>query len=129
MRIAIHFNVSGLDELYRQAEQQVKKEMLNELARTGEGYVNMARGTGTYTDRTGNLRNANSYRIYKDGIVVSESIGRPETGKMFDELKSGIGIEALFGNGMEYASFVEGKGYNVVSEAFLWVEKRMSSFK
>jgi hypothetical protein len=129
VRIAIHFNVSGLDELYRQAEQQVKKEMLNELARTGEGYVNMARGTGTYTDRTGNLRNANSYRIYKDGIVVSESIGRPETGKMFDELKSGIGIEALFGNGMEYASFVEGKGYNVVSEAFLWVEKRMSSFK
>ncbi|MDR2765434.1 MAG: hypothetical protein LBB90_10455 [Tannerella sp.] len=125
MRFVIHASISGLDELYRGATAITKQKIIDRLHKIGEKFVNHAKNTGTYEDRTSNLRNANSYRIYRDGVMVREFIGRPKTGKIFEELKSGIGIEAFFGNGMEYASFVEGKGYNVVTAAFMWVESEI----
>jgi hypothetical protein len=120
--INIEMDISALNELYRNAELELKKEIVDGLTKIGEKYMNLAKQTGTYKDRTGNLRNSNSYRVYQNGVAVAEYIGRPETGQMFEDLATGRGIELIVGNGREYASFVEGKGYNVVSEAFLWVE-------
>jgi hypothetical protein len=123
--IDIEMDVSALDELYRDAEIELKREIIDRFTRIGEKYANLAKQTGTYMDRTGNLRNSNSYRVYRDGAVVADRIDRPETGRMFEKLATGKGVELIVGNGMEYASFVEGKGYNVVSEAFLWVESEI----
>jgi hypothetical protein len=94
-----------------------------ECTRIGEDYVNTARETGEYKDRTKNLRNANSYEVYKNGASIFSNTGRPQTAKLFEKEKTGAGIELLEGNGMEYASYVEGKGYNVCTEAFMKSER------
>ena len=39
-----------------------------------------------------------------------------------DKYKDGTGIELVCGNGMEYCTWVEAKGYDVVSSGFLKVE-------
>lgn len=119
--ININIDLSGLDDILKEIEAAERRLILR-LQRMGEQYVAMARQKGNYTDQTGNLRNANSYRLYKDGKVLFQSIGSSATGKFLDNYIIGVGLELVCGNGMEYCTYVEGKGYNVVSSGFLKVE-------
>lgn len=119
--IDIDIDLSGFDEIFNQINEAEHKFILK-LQRIGEMYVGVARSKGSYKDRTGNLRNANSYRLYKDGRVLSESIGSSVTGAFMDQYKIGVGIELVCGNGMEYCTYVEGKGKDVVSSGFLKAE-------
>lgn len=119
--INIDIDLSGLDDILKEIEAAERRLILR-LQRMGEQYVAMARQKGNYTDQTGNLRNANSYRLYKDGKVLFQSIGSSATGEFLDNYIIGIGLELVCGNGMEYCTYVEGKGYDVVSSGFLKVE-------
>lgn len=119
--IKIDVDLSGFDDVFKEIEAQERKLILK-MMRIGEIYVGTSRQKGNYKDRTGNLRNANSYRLYKDGKVLYESIGLPAMSYFLDKYMDGIGIELVCGNGMEYCSWVEGKGYDVVSSGFLKVE-------
>lgn len=119
--INIDIDLSGLDDILKEIEAAERRLTLR-LQRMGEQYVAMARQKGNYTDQTGNLRNANSYRLYKDGKVLFQSIGSSATGEFLDNYIIGIGLELVCGNGMEYCTYVEGKGYDVVSSGFLKVE-------
>lgn len=125
MRVGFKTDFSELDKAYKEAEEQLYQEAIAGLARIGEMYVSESRNSRTYKDRTGNLNNANSYRVYRDGVEVVGSTGRPETGSMFNQLKTGKGLELIVGNGMEYASFVEGKGFNVTTSGFMLVEREV----
>lgn len=122
-------NVIGFDGFEKDLKSEIEKEKKKiafELFRIGEAYVNEAKESGAYQNRTKNLRNANSYRVYIDGKVVHESIGRPETNAMFEKMRIPEGIQLIVGNGMNYASFVESKhGLNVSSSGFLLVERRV----
>jgi len=119
--IKIDVDLSGFDDVFREIEAQERKLILK-MMRIGEIYVGTSRQKGSYKDRTGNLRNANSYRLYKDGKVLYESIGLPAMSYFLDKYMDGTGIELVCGNGMEYCTYVEGKGYDVVSSGFLKVE-------
>lgn len=119
--IKIDVDLSGFDDVFKEIEAQERKLILK-MMRIGETYVGTSRQKGSYKDRTGNLRNANSYRLYKDGKVLYESIGLPAMSYFLDKYMDGTGIELVCGNGMEYCSWVEGKGYDVVSSGFLKVE-------
>lgn len=126
--IDIDIDLSGFDEIFKEIDQAERKVILK-LQRIGDMYVAEARrhkGKGSvpkdYQDRTENLRNANSYRLYKDGRVLYESIGSSVTGAFLDAYMHGVGIELVCGNGMEYCTYVEGKGYDVVSSGFLKAE-------
>jgi hypothetical protein len=123
--IDIDFDFSGLDDEYRRAEDELYREITLRLMRIGEMYVSTARANGNYTDQTTNLRTAHGYIVYRDGVSVFESIGRPETMQMFEEMKTGIGVELIVGDGMNYASFVEGKGYDVSTSGMLKVESEV----
>lgn len=118
--INVDIDLSGFDEIFNQINEAEHKFILK-LQRIGEMYVGVARSKGSYKDRTGNLRNANSYRLYKDGRVLYESIGSSITGAFMDQYKIGIGIELVCGNGMEYCTYVEGHNFDVVSSGFLAV--------
>ena len=123
--ITIDIDFEDFEDDVNKAIEQFKREAEIELARIGELYVIESRTNKTYSDQTGNLRSANSYRVYRDGVPIKEMIGLPETTKIFDELKTGKGLELIVGNGMQYASFVEGKGFNVCSSGFLKVENEI----
>lgn len=126
--IKIDVDLSGFDDVFKEIEAQERKLILK-MMRIGESYVIEARrhkGQNSvpkdYTDRSSNLRNANSYRLYKDGKVLFQSIKIPTMGAFLDKYMDGTGIELVCGNGMEYCTWVEGKGYDVVSSGFLKVE-------
>ncbi|NDV93446.1 hypothetical protein D0T84_00750 [Dysgonomonas sp. 521] len=119
--INIDIDLNGLDDTLKEIEAY-EQRFIFRLQRIGEQYVATARQKGSYDDHTGNLRNANSYRLYKDGRVLFQSIGSSITGEFLDNYITGIGLELVCGNGMEYCTYVEGKGYDVVSSGFLKAE-------
>lgn len=118
-------NIDAFQKEIKEEIESEKRKIALRLSRIGEEYINEAKESGSYQDRTTNLRNSNSYRVYIDGIVAHESVGRPETNAMIDKMKVDTGIQLVVGSGMEYASYVEGKGFNVVSSGFLLVENKI----
>jgi hypothetical protein len=127
--LRITAKLGRIEEEYILAVEELKREIFTELKRIGEIYVSTAksdsRAKKVYTDRSGNLRSANSYAVYEDGVTVFESIGRQETRQMFEDMKEGKGIELIVGDGMNYASFVEGRSYDVSKAGFEKVESEV----
>lgn len=119
--IKIDVDLSGIDDVFKEIEAQERKLILK-MMRIGEVYVSTSRQKGSYQDQTGNLRNANSYRLYKDGKVLFQGIKIPTMGAFLDKYMDGVGIELVCGNGMEYCTWVEGHNFDVVSSGFLKVE-------
>ena len=126
MNISVKADTSGLDELDREMEMQMNEEIVRKLSDIGENYISEARTNGSFTDQTGNLRGAHSYIIYKDGERKAGTIGRTETLQMFEQLKKYEGWQFMVGDGMQYASYVEGRGYDVCTSAFMLVERLIS---
>lgn len=103
-----------------------KKELINSLFYLGEELINEARVSGTYTDRTGNLRSSVGYVIFVDGEKVNYNL-IDKSGEAEAEAKDFInsiireepmlskGVSLVFFAGMEYALYVEAKGYDVIS--------------
>lgn len=127
--IKIDVDISGFDDVFKEIEAQERKLILK-MMRIGEAYVIEARrhkGQNSvpkdYMDHTENLRNANSYRVYKDGKVLFQGIKIPTMGAFLDKYMDGVGIELVCGNGMEYCTWVEGHNFDVVSSGFLAVER------
>lgn len=74
-------------------------EMDARLARVGQEAVDYAKENGTYQNRTGNLRRSNKYKVDDGGLTIY--------------------------NDAPYASDVEQKGYEVLTGAVLFAEKRL----
>ena len=89
--------------------------------------VNEAVTSGSYTNRTGNLRNSVGYIIGIDGKVAAEfyknDYGSEYGKKILEDYPTGIVL--IVYAGMNYAAAVESKGYTVLSSAELLVEKRL----
>lgn len=84
---------SDIDEAFDQFDQEVK-ELMTEA---GKMAVQYAKDNGDYQDRTGMLRKSNEYEVEDDGLVLK--------------------------NDAEYASFVEAKGFDVLSGGVLVADK------
>lgn len=101
------------------------KEMLRTLViatmqRRGESFVTECRNERTYQDRTGNLRSSVGYFIYEGNSLIESNIGQGEgRNEAMNEIRSIAkkqGVFYLIGvAGMNYASYVEAKGFNVIS--------------
>jgi nitric oxide synthase oxygenase domain/subunit len=123
--IRLNIKVGDLLRDFDDVRKAYVGDMATEIAKVGEHYINTSKRNGSYKDRTTNLRNANSYSVKHRGVTVIESIGRPKTAELFEKNKSDAELELEVGNGMEYASYVEGKGYDVCSSAFMGVESEI----
>lgn len=91
----IKSELSGLDSLLEELENEAKDIMDS----VGQEAVEYAVANGTYQNRTGNLRRSNRYKVEDDGLLLH--------------------------NDADYASNVEQRGYDVLSGAALYAEKRL----
>lgn len=130
-----------LSQIDKYMERQLKRQeraLINTLSYIGQQCVNRARVSGSYTDRTGNLRSSIGYIIAVDGKVrsisdfqpVSGSDGRGEQGtKTGAEYAKQIAAQYPIGTilvvvaGMHYAKYVAAKGFDVLASAELEAHK------
>lgn len=91
----VKFDFSDVDSFLEQGYAEVKAVE----EKVGKEAVNYAIEHGSYQNRTGTLRKSNKYAVEVDGLVIR--------------------------NDAEYASFVESKGYEVLTGAALFAEKRL----
>jgi len=90
----------------------------------GEEFVtdarNMTKSQGGFGDVTGNLRSSIGYFILKDGVIIKEDLEGTAEGilaakSILGYIPKGSGYQLVGVAGMEYASDVESKGYNVIT--------------
>lgn len=91
----VKYDFSDVDSFFSKGEWEVQKKMID----VGEEAVLYAEENGNYKDRTLTLRTSNEYDVEKDRLILE--------------------------NTAEYASHVESKGYDVLSGAALFAEKRL----
>ena len=114
------------DQILSQMNKQtvvLYNRILDAFIYVGEEFVINARGQmqdhamGTYKDVTTNLRNSIGYFVYHDGKLMKENmIGNiDENRKEIADLVKKQGFQLIGIAGMNYASYVESKGYNVIS--------------
>ena len=97
----VDFDFSDLASYFEQGENEIKKVEEN----VGKEAVEYAVQHGSYQDRTGTLRKSNKYSVSDEGLELKNDAKSPE--------------------GYNYASNVESKGYEVLSGAALFAEKRL----
>jgi len=116
------FSQGEVDRRIDRFKASIEQRIIWTLTMVGENFVNDARSTRTYKDRTGNLRSSIGYIIARDGNIIQENIegkaeGRAQAKKITDEVlrenKKGFVLIAVAG--MEYAAAVESKGYDVIT--------------
>lgn len=98
------------------------------LSRRGEIMIRDARETGSFTDRSGNLRSANGYVVFKNSKLNTLGIdnsgnqeGKSESESELLKKKSGVlqGFTFIAINGMSYAPIVESRGYTVLTASWM----------
>ncbi len=123
-----------LDEQIERIEQLI----IYNLSYVGEQCLTEARSTNSYKDQTGNLRSSIGYIIVKDGRVIRQSDfavvrtgsqGKSEGEQFARSLanKFSDGIVLIVVAGMNYASYVSAKGYNVLDSAELLADRLVPS--
>lgn len=144
-------NKSEVEAKFRKFENEYNQKAASWLCRLGELVVKYAKENGNYTDRTANLRNSIGYIVVQSGKVIAESFtggtspvtaggdsdSAIEKGKSYArQVASEYNADKTYlvwVAGMEYASYVEAKNYDVLQGSGDWVEsqaqRQMRSFK
>lgn len=91
----VTYDFSDIDSFIYEAENEIE----DKLERVGEEAVAYAKEHGSYQNRTGNLRRSNKYKVDEEGLTLY--------------------------NDADYAADVEKRGYEVLSGAVLFAEKRL----
>ena len=108
-------------------EKRLEQEAIFLMQYLGEELVKYAKAMHNYTDRTGNLTNSIGYAVAKGKDIVFYG-GPQQSGagndaalqvamKMIESLPNRLSLVIVAG--MNYAAYVEAKGYNVILPAEL----------
>lgn len=93
--MVVESDFSDVDQFFDDGEWEVEKAMID----VGDEAVKDAKANHTYQNRTYNLEKSNIYDVDKDGLTLD--------------------------NTADYASYVEAKGFDVLSGAALRAEKKL----
>ncbi len=93
--MVIDSDFSDVDDFFDEGEWEVEKAMID----VGDASVKDAEESGSYQDHTLTLRTSNGYDVDKDGLTLE--------------------------NTADYASYVEAKGFDVLSSPALRAEKKL----
>lgn len=115
----LDINLDDLDSQFEEEKERIKKIAIMKMQRIGEMYSNISKNSGNYKDQTGNLRSANGYGIKDNGSIIKVESGRNETNSGIQKQETKAEVELIIGNGMDYCSHVEAKGYDVVSTGII----------
>jgi hypothetical protein len=125
-------NPGDIARLIAKKAIQLEQVLIADLQKVGESFVSNARTNGSYKDRTGNLRNSVGYIILKNGESIFENFQQTVTGTIKGkEVPNGVtvgeefaqkaasefpsGIVLIVVAGMNYAVYVESKGFDVIT--------------
>ena len=115
--MAINDALNNLDKLFEITQEQVKRghEYL------GEQFIRDARQIDTYKDQTANLRNSIGYKLIAPGEEIAK-FGGGEGGGEGKQVADSLSLEVhdhgiIMVAGMNYAVWVEAKGYDVISNS------------
>ena len=138
MALKSNFNESRFDADVKEQAGVIYDQIVNSFIMAGEQFIINARtqaqdhGSGQNEDVTANLRNSISYYLFHNGELIvgkepGSDIGKTNEGKMsaseitainkqaIQDVVSKEGFQLILVAGMNYASWVESKGYNVIS--------------
>lgn len=123
MGINPNFNNNDLNKLQKEIERQVFEKAIRGFYYLAEILITHAKEKVGYTDRFGHLRSSTGYILFVDGKVYKESYSGTSEGMLAGkdlakEIKSTISNERIvlvITAGMNYALYVESKGYNVLT--------------
>lgn len=123
-----------IDDYIEQQMKRITDALVYNLKYVGEQCLNAARQSQAYRDQTGNLRSSVGYVLAMDGKIIEQST--------FEVVKNGAagarsgiqyakevvrqfpeGIVLVVVAGMNYASHVSAKGYDVLDSSELLAEK------
>jgi len=107
-------------------QKRFEKAIIFTLQSLGESLVSYAEDNHNYTDRTGNLTNSIGYVVVQNKEVIINGIkqyGEAGSAAYKIAIKLASETSATFSliivAGMNYAAYVEAKGYNVILPAEL----------
>lgn len=95
MGIRMDADFSDVDGFFEDEQWNVQKKMID----VGADAVRYAEDNGTYQDHTLRLRTSNDYDVTEDALILT--------------------------NSAPYASYVESKGYDVLSGAALFAQREL----
>jgi len=136
-RLEAQFNPA---ELTRQIQEEVDKQTLETLIKVSSRAIEIARTRAAakemkiYENHTGNLESSTGFIITRDGKIVHKDFkladeGTDKSTGMQTGLNTALSVlrERGWGiiivAGMEYASWVEGKGFEVLTGAMMNYEQ------
>lgn len=108
---------------FQKIKEQYIEKAVQKFIEVGEECIAEARNNGAYQDQTGNLRNSVGYCVLLNGEVKGQKVSHLNK-KTIDEVsqKYPKDLVLIVVAGMNYAAYVEAKGYNVLSSAQLKAE-------
>ncbi len=128
MAIRCRTSKGVLNDIFRKHQQRCYEAVVRTLMYCGERIVNKVRDGSkpkSYKDQTGNLRSSTGYILTYDGKVVSKSSfasvlnggngskeGEDFAKRLADQHDKGFALIVVAG--MEYAVYVEDRGYDVL---------------
>lgn len=127
MALVPKFTMRQIDGMLGEKRDELMMKVVDLFEFTAIEAVNNATDMGSYIDRTGNLRNSLGYVIAIDGVVVREMFkneyGSDFAMEVLNDYQEGIVMIVVAG--MNYAIYVESRGYNVLSSAEMFAERRL----
>lgn len=124
---------NGVSGFQKSIMAKLDEALKTKLKYLGEELVKYAKDNHNYTDQTGNLTNSIGYAVVHNNDIVYSSVD--ESSGVADNSALQIAkamAQDIYGNncysliivaGMNYAAYVEAKGYNVILPAELKAKK------
>ena len=128
MGLEPNFSLKSITQKLEKEIANINNAVLNELKYVALEFVKTARSKtdmqGSFEDQTGNLRSSIGYLIFKNGQPVDENFDVTAQGQEGKRLgyeygvnrsQSELGYVLIVVAGMNYAVYVESKGFDVIT--------------
>ena len=139
MAIKPNFTKDDVRKRFDAFLNEIEKKQIARLQRLGEMCLVEARTNKGYMIQTGALLSSTGYEVFVDGVAIHsqfDAASGAESNAAETGIKSGQSIAETIGKGtkgialvvvagMNYAAYVEAKGYNVLSSAEHLAEREL----
>lgn len=125
MPLKIEFDIKHFRKEMEQLAADIDKDVFESLLQAGEDFVTGARemkkSEGGFADVTGALRSSIGYAIRRDGEIIHGDFKGNSTGvaaakQAVEEEEKIKGLQLIGVAGMDYAGYLESKGFNVIAK-------------
>lgn len=133
MDIKANFDMTAIKKKIEEAIMQKDESVLRIFNYVGEQCVRNARIQKGYQDRTANLKSSIGFIVLKDGVPVNSQFNGEKSKGVTEAKKTATkvalsypkGYALIVVAGMKYATYVESKGFNVLTTAEQLAERQV----